>query len=85
MKAITLRGLPPELGKLIVKRAAESGQSLNRVVIDLLEQGSGLRRKPRPVLHHDLDRLAGSWSAEEADAFEQDLTRQRRVDAELWK
>ncbi|MEX1245164.1 MAG: hypothetical protein WEB59_11730 [Thermoanaerobaculia bacterium] len=85
MKAITLRGLSPELGKLIVKRSAESGESLNRVVIAMLEQGAGLRRKPRPVLYHDLDRLAGSWSAEEAAELGRDLAEQRLVEAELWK
>jgi hypothetical protein len=85
MKPITLRGLPPELAKRILEKAADSGESLNRIVIDLLEQGSGLRRKPRPVLHHDLDSLAGAWSAEEADAFDNDLAAQRRVEAELWK
>ncbi len=85
MNAITLRGVPPELERLILRRSAESGESLNRVVITLLEQGAGLRRKPRPVLHHDLDRLAGTWSAEEAAELDRDLAEQRRVEAELWK
>jgi hypothetical protein len=85
LKALTLRGVPPELERIILKQAAESGDSLNRVAIALMEQGAGLKRKPRPELHHDLDRLSGSWSAEEADAFDRDLAQQRRIDLELWK
>jgi hypothetical protein len=40
----------------------------------------GKRRKPHPIVHHDLDRLSGSWSAEEANAFNRDLAEQRRIE-----
>jgi hypothetical protein len=36
-------------------------------------------------LHHDLDHLAGTWSDEEAAAFDAALLEQRRVDPELWR
>jgi hypothetical protein len=84
VKPITLRGMRPELERIVRRRARETGQSLNRVVLALLERGAGLERRRR-VLHHDLDHLAGSWTAEEADAFDRDLAEQRRVDPELWK
>jgi len=84
VKPITLRGVSPELERVLRRLAKETGQSLNRIAIGLLERGAGLERKPR-ALHHDLDHLAGSWSAEEADAFDRDLAEQRRVDPELWK
>jgi hypothetical protein len=84
VKPITLRGMSPELERIVRRTARETGQSLNRIVLALLERGAGLGRKPR-VLHHDLDHLAGSWTAEEADAFDRDLAEQRRVDPELWK
>ena len=35
-------------------------------------------------LNYDLDHLAGTWSTEEATAFEATLAEQRRVDPELW-
>ena len=80
--AITLRKLPPELQRRIRRRAKERGISLNRAVIELLEANTG--RRPEPV-HEDLDFLVGAWSEEEADVFEQELSRQRETDPELWK
>jgi nitric oxide reductase large subunit len=35
-------------------------------------------------LHYDLDHLAGTWSEEEAAAFDTALAEQRRIDPELW-
>lgn len=86
MRAITLRNLPPELEKLIEEEAAESGLSLNRTVIRLLEKGAGQPTgKPRRRVYHDLDHLAGSWSDEQKAEFDRALAEQRRVDPELWE
>jgi hypothetical protein len=85
MKPITLRGITPELERVLRRRAAESGESLNRVVIELLEQAAGLIRRPPREPHHDLDRFSGTWTAEQADEFDRDLAEQRRVEADLWK
>ena len=85
VNVITVRGVPPDVAKVIRQRATRTGTSVNRVVIGLLEEGAGVRRKPRRVLHHDLDHLAGAWSREEARAFEKALQEQRRIDPELWK
>lgn len=86
MKAVTLRNLAPELARIIRRKAEENRTSLNRAVISLLEESVGIRgkKKDKP-LHHDLDALAGSWTREEASAFEKALARQRAIDADLWK
>jgi hypothetical protein len=83
MTAITLRNISPELQAAIRKRAAAEGLSLNKVVLRMLEEASGHRRSRRD-LHHDLDHLAGTWSEEEAAAFDSALAKQRRIDAEHW-
>ncbi|HXU47056.1 MAG TPA: hypothetical protein VN783_16120 [Thermoanaerobaculia bacterium] len=36
-----------------------------------------------PELHLDVDHLAGTWSAEEANAFDRALAEQREIDAEI--
>lgn len=84
MKALTLRHLTPELARAIERKAHEAGTSLSGAVIALLEQATGLAKKRR-IVHHDLDHLIGSWSAEKARAFNEDLARQRKIDPELWK
>jgi hypothetical protein len=33
----------------------------------------------------DLDELVGSWSKQEAEAFERALAKERTIDPEMWK
>ena len=84
MKAITLRNLPPDLALRIEAEAKRTGASLNATVIRLLKQALA----PEEAVHtpqrfHDLDHLAGTWTTEEADAFDKYLAESRRVDLEL--
>jgi hypothetical protein len=51
----------------------------------MLEEAAGQHTSTRRELHHDLDHLAGTWSDEEAAAFDAALIEQRRVDPELWE
>ncbi len=86
MKAITLRNLPPELARIIRRKAEEKRWSINKAVISLLEDGSGLQGKKKvdKRLHHDLDALAGSWTKDEALVFDKALAAQRTIDPDLW-
>lgn len=83
MKALTIRHFKPELARAIERKAHESGTSLSAAVLALLEQATGLAGKSRQR-HHDLDDLAGSWTPEQAAAFDAALALQRKVDPELW-
>ena len=85
MKTITLRRIPRDLARVIEKRAREKGLSLAKTVLDLCEEGAGIRRSAQPVVHHDLDALAGTWTQEEAATFEAALRDQRKIDPELWE
>jgi len=85
MKAITLRNLPPEVARLVQRRAREKRTSINKAIIELLEERSGTARKGSRALYDDLDHLAGSWTREEAAAFEQVLKEQRTIDPDVWE
>ncbi len=86
MKPITLRNLPPELGRFIRQKAKAERTSLNKTVRNLLESSVAGPEKTRAgELHHDLDRLAGCWTQDEAAAFEAFLSGERKIDPELWK
>ena len=86
MKAITLRDVPPELARLIRRKADQDKSSLNKTVVRLLEECTGLQRKKGgKSLHDDLDSLAGAWTEKEAREFEQTLKKQRALDPDLWK
>jgi hypothetical protein len=56
-------------------------------VISLLEERVGIRGKQKreAPLHHDLDALAGSWTKEEAVAFDKTLRHQRAIDPGNWR
>jgi hypothetical protein len=86
MKAIILRDVPPELARLIRRRAEQEKMSLNKTVVRLLEEGTGLQEKKKgKSLHDDLDGLAGVWTQKEARDFERALQKQRTIDPDLWK
>ena len=85
MGAITLRNLPPQVAKAIREKARKERLSMNKAVIKLLEEATGATPKARKVIHHDLDRFFGTWTGEEADAFDEALREQRQIEPEMWK
>ena len=85
MKAITIRGIDPELENRLRRVAGENADSLNATILKLLRRTLGLERtKPFPT-YHDLDDLAGTWSAEDEHEFNSIQTGFEKVDEELWK
>jgi len=86
VKVVTVRQIPRELARAIDRRARATRTSVNKAVIGLLEEATGLAKRPADrVRHHDLDDLAGSWSREEAATFDRSLAVQRAVDEDVWK
>lgn len=86
MVSIAWHKIPPKLQEVIRRRPATEGLSLDETVIRMLEEAAEQRGLAGSELHDDLDRLAGTWSEEEAAAFEAALLEQRiaAVDAEDW-
>ena len=86
MSAITVRNLPPELARVIRQKAKKEKTSLNRAVISLLEEATGLGKSAKAdVVHHDLDHLAGVWSREEYEEIMEAVREQRQIEPEMWK
>ena len=84
-KQLTLRGVDARLDRSLRAEARRRGLSVNRTVLRLLQEATGLAPSAtEAVAFDDLDHLAGVWSAEEAAAFDERLGSFRRVDAELW-
>jgi Antitoxin FitA-like, ribbon-helix-helix len=88
VNAITLRNLPAAVARAVKQKATKEGLSLNKAVVRLLEEATGQRKEEgpgRPVAHHDLDHLFGTWSEAEYDGFMEALREQRQVDPEMWR
>jgi len=59
----TIRSITPKLDATLRARAKKTGKSLNEVVIEALEKGSGLSQKTE---FHDLDWFIGSHTLDES-------------------
>jgi len=83
MKNLTLRGCDEDLALALKKTSAQRGMSINRLILEtlrekILDEGKSRHR------HDDLDHLAGTWTAEEAAAFERSIAGFEEIDNSLW-
>ena len=77
----TIRAVPTVVNEAVRAYSAREGCSLNQAVLDALRKGAGTA--DQPVVHHDLDFMAGSWVADEK--CEQALAEFDRIDKGMWK
>lgn len=88
-RQLTVRGVDAQLERTLRAEARRRGLSVNRTVLRLLHEATGLDGRPvdraAATRFDDLDRLAGTWTAEEAASFDRYLRSARAVDAELWR
>ncbi len=85
MNAITVRNLPPEVAKAVKEKARKEKLSLNKAVVRLLEEATGVEKGRKKVIYHDLDRFAGTWSEAEYQEFREAMKEHRQIDPEMWK
>jgi hypothetical protein len=85
MKAITLRGLDPEISEKLKQAASKEGKSANRLILDMIKRELGLEKEKKySKQYHDLDDLFGRWTREEFREIQGRIERERRIDPELW-
>ena len=84
MSQITIRDLDPGIEKEIRSRAAERGQSLNRVVQDMLQKNIEKEKKAMPKAA-SLKLLAGGWSREDAAQFMGSFDIFEQIDKDIWE
>jgi plasmid stability protein len=85
MRSITIRGIDEDLDAALRRMAKRSASSVNATVLRLLRQSLGEgKRRFRPC-HHDLDHLAGTWTEQERQSFDEAVSDFASVDQELWR
>ena len=83
MKTMTIRNIPAELAQALDKERRRRGISLNRTVLALLRDALGV---PRAVTRSNgLQRLAGKWSEDEYQRFEQAVAPFKEIDEAMWR
>lgn len=74
----TIRGVPPEVDRILRQKAARRKQSLNQLILEELAVAT-IGGKHRA----DFSDLVGQWTPD--PAFDEILAAQRRIDWEKWK
>lgn len=86
MANLSVRGVGEKSLQRIKQTAKRRGVSVNRLITDMLNSEAGLAPAAKQLtLHHDLDKLAGTWNAAEARAFEEVTASFGQIDAGLWR
>ena len=85
MKTLTIRGIDAKLDMKIKERSNLSGESINKVVLQLLNSAFGIGKNEVFPTYHDLDGLAGTWTQKDEDNFNQNIRELNEIDKELWK
>jgi hypothetical protein len=76
-----VRDVPAHVDRALRRRASEEGKSLNQLLRETAKEAGG--DMASPVLHHDLDALAGTW--DDDPEFDRALAEQDRVDEAMWR
>ena len=83
MKQLTVRNVDPTMAKALAAEARRRRKSLNQTVLEVLAQGLGLG--PEGSYDNGLGSLAGTWSEEDLQEFDDATAQFEEVDEELWR
>ena len=85
MSQITIRGIDPAVERKIRNMAKRSGKSLNRIILDMVYDSTGLNKQHKKPAAHSLRKLAGGWSDREASKFLESIKSCEQIDEDLWQ
>ena len=86
MKAITIRGVEPEVAEKLRMIAEKNGKSINQIVLDIIKRNLGLEKEKKHTReYNDLDTLFGSWSDDDFTRINGKINQERQIDQELWQ
>ena len=86
MAVISVRGIDDKAFLRLKKQAQQEGSSLNSLVVKVLETVAGVRLADKAnEQFDDLDALQGTWSKQDAEAFESASADFAQVDEAMWK
>lgn len=85
MTTMTLRGIDADLSLALKEMAKNQGVSLNALALRLIREATGLEKRKRTIVYHDLDNLAGTWSKEDEAVFKTATSSLESIDEKLWR
>ncbi len=85
MKAVTIRGVEPEMAEKLKATAASEGKSVNQLILEIIKKDLGLQKvKTFTRTYDDLDDLFGRWDETDFKKISGKIVDERRTDQELW-
>lgn len=85
MKAITVRGIEPDVALKLKEIASKENKSLNQLLLDLIEIRVGMKKEKKFTRRYDdLDSLFGKWSRQDFEAIQAKINEERCIDPEIW-
>ena len=86
MKAVTIRGVEPEVAEKLKIAARKQGKSVNYIILELIKTSLGFKKEKKfSRTYNDLDDLFGRWNDDEFKKINDSIITQRQIDQELWK
>ncbi len=86
MKAITIRGVEPEVAEKLKMTAAKQGKSINQLVLEFIKKNLGLEKEKKySRVYNDLDGLFGRWDDDEFEKIQSKINHERQIDLEIWE
>ena len=85
MKSLTLHAMDDQLAAQIKRRALELSISMNELAKHLLAEGLGIKVPTEPPHREAFACFCGSWSEEDAKAFDERVSDMEKVDREDWQ
>ena len=85
MSQITVRGMDEEVEQTIRRIARQKGKSLNRVILDMIYEYTGRKKKNEEPQGRSLRKLAGGWSRKQAEEFFESIRSCEQIDEAMWK
>lgn len=85
MTTMTIRGIDDTLAQTLKNLAHSQGMSINALTLRLIREATGVDKKKRITVHHDLDSLAGTWGSQDENEFRSATEQLDRIDAEMWQ
>ena len=85
MAALTIRGISARVEKVIREKAARERVSLNKAIVEMLEESVVGKKKVQPQRYYDLDWMCSSLDEKQVTEFSRNLAKSRVVDKSLWK
>jgi plasmid stability protein len=84
MPNINIRGLDDAVHQHLKIEARKKGVSLNTLIVKYLRQEAGLvpPDKKQPI-HHELDKLAGTWAKKDVQDFQKTISAFEEIDGLL--